>query len=300
MNPTGELPMMQGQQVYILKEGTQREQGKGAHKNNIEAAIAIANTVRSTLGPKGMDKMMVDTMGDVVITNDGVTILKEMDIEHPAAKMMVEIAKTQDAESGDGTTTAVVLAGELLKQAGELIERSIHPTTITAGYKLASEKALKLLDEMAEKVDRKDIKKLQMVASTSMMSKSVVGIRDMMAELAVKAVLSIAEDRNGKVKANIDNILIVKKHGGSTRDTQLIDGLVLDKEVVHATYQGRQDSPAGRGARDQEDRGRRQDNHRRPGQAPGIPCRGGGDPEGSRRICQGIGGECRGVPEGHR
>jgi len=226
--------MMQGQPVYILKEGTQREQGKGAHKNNIEAAMAIANTVRSTLGPKGMDKMMVDTMGDVVITNDGVTILKEMDVEHPAAKMMVEIAKTQDAESGDGTTTAVVLAGELLKQAGELIDRSIHPTTITAGYKLASEKALKLLDELAEKVDRRDTRKLQMVASTAMMSKSVVGIRDMLAELAVRAVLSITEERKGKINADIDNILIVKKHGGSTKDTQLIDGIVLDKEVVHA------------------------------------------------------------------
>lgn len=225
--------MMQGQQVFILKEGTQRETGKGAHHNNIAAAVAIADTVRSTLGPKGMDKMLVDTMGDVVITNDGVTILKEIDVEHPAAKMMVEIAKVQDAESGDGTTTAVILGGELLKQAETLLDRNIHATTITAGYKLASEKALKLLDEMADKVDRKDAAMLRKVATTAMMSKSVTGIRDMLAELAVKAVLAIAVESRGKVTAELDNILVVKKHGGSTRDTQLIDGIVIDKEVLH-------------------------------------------------------------------
>jgi len=226
--------MMQGQQVYILKEGTQRETGKGAAQNNIAAAVAIANTVRSTLGPKGMDKMLVDTMGDVVITNDGVTILKEMDVSHPAAKMMVEIAKVQDAESGDGTTTAVILAGEFLKQAEMLIDKDIHPTTITAGYKLASEQALKIMDGLTEQVDSKDVRRLQTVATTSMMSKSVVGIRDMLSEIAVRAVLAITEERNGHYTADLDNIAVIKKHGGSARDTQLVEGIIIDKEVVHA------------------------------------------------------------------
>jgi thermosome len=226
--------MMQGQPVYILKEGTQREQGKGAHQNNISAAMAIADTVRSTLGPRGMDKMLVDTMGDVVITNDGVTILKEIDVSHPAAKMMVEIAKVQDAESGDGTTTAVILAGELLKQAQSLIEKDIHPTTITAGYKLASDKALQVLEDVSEKVDRKDRTKLRTIANTAMMSKSVVGIRDMLSELAVNAVLSVAEERKGRYSVDLDNISVVKKHGGSARDTQLVPGIIIDKEVVHA------------------------------------------------------------------
>ena len=225
---------MQGQPVYILKEGTQREQGKGAHQNNISAAMAIADTVRSTLGPRGMDKMLVDTMGDVVITNDGVTILKEIDVSHPAAKMMVEIAKVQDAESGDGTTTAVILAGELLKQAQSLIEKDIHPTTITAGYKLASDKALQVLEDVSEKVDRKDRTKLRTIANTAMMSKSVVGIRDTLSELAVKAVLSVAEEHKGRYSVDLDNISVVKKHGGSARDTQLVPGIIIDKEVVHA------------------------------------------------------------------
>jgi thermosome len=225
--------MMQGQPVYILKEGTQRETGKGAHHNNIAAAVAIADTVRSTLGPKGMDKMLVDTMGDVVITNDGVTILKEMDVSHPAAKMMVEIAKVQDAESGDGTTTAVILGGELLKQAEALIEKNIHATTITAGYKMASEKALKILEEISDKVDKKDGALLRRIATTSMMSKSVTGIRDFLAGIAVKAVLAVAQERKGVMTADLDNILVIKKHGGSTRDTLLIEGVVIDKEVVH-------------------------------------------------------------------
>ena len=226
--------MMQGQPVYILKEGTQREQGKGAHQNNISAAMAIADTVRSTLGPRGMDKMLVDTMGDVIITNDGVTILKELDVSHPAAKMMVEIAKVQDAESGDGTTTAVILAGELLKQAQSLIDRDIHPTTITAGFKLASEKALQVLEEVSEKVDRRDQKKLRTIANTAMMSKSVAGIREMLSDLAVDAVLGVAEERKGKYTVDLDNISVIKKHGGSTRDTSLVQGIIIDKEVVHA------------------------------------------------------------------
>ncbi|MBM4248759.1 MAG: thermosome subunit [Euryarchaeota archaeon] len=227
--------MMQGQPVFILKEGTQREQGKGAHRNNIAAARAISDTVRSTLGPKGMDKMMVDSMGDIVITNDGATILKELDVSHPAAKMMVEIAKVQDTESGDGTTTAVILAGELLKQAETLIEKNIHPTTVTAGYKLASERALKVLEEVSEKVDAEDARKLRAIANTAMMSKSVAGIREMLSDIAVRAVLAVAEKRGTRRRADLDNISIVKKHGGSTRDTQLVDGMIIDKEVVHAS-----------------------------------------------------------------
>ncbi|MGQ9583470.1 MAG: thermosome subunit beta [Thermoplasmatota archaeon] len=227
--------MMSGQPVLVLKEGTQRERGRGAHRNNISAALAVADTVRSTLGPRGMDKMLVDSIGDIVITNDGATILKEIDVQHPAAKMMVEVAKVQDTESGDGTTSAVVLAGELLKRAEELIDRSIHPTTIASGFKAASERALRVLEELSESVDRRDVEKLRSVAMTAMMSKSVSGVREQLAELAVKAVLAVAEESGGRVRADLDNILVIKKHGGSTRDTRLVEGVILDKEVVHAS-----------------------------------------------------------------
>src|SRR5207302_5470197 len=174
-----DLTMMgnQGNQqpIIILKEGTRREKGRGAQSNNIMAARAVADAVRSTLGPKGMDKMLVDSMGDVVITNDGVTILKEIDIEHPAAKMLVEVAKTQDEEAGDGTTTAVILAGELLKRAEDLIEQNIHPTVIAAGYRLASDKAHEVLERVATKISIKDADVLKKVAMTSMSSKSASG-----------------------------------------------------------------------------------------------------------------------------
>ncbi|HVO77269.1 MAG TPA: TCP-1/cpn60 chaperonin family protein, partial [Methanomassiliicoccales archaeon] len=184
--------------ILILKEGTKRDKGKDAQYNNIMAARAIADAVRSTLGPRGMDKMLVDSLGDVVITNDGVTILKEIDVEHPAAKMLVEVAKTQDEECGDGTTTAVILAGELLKKAVDLVDSNVHPTIITAGYRMAANKALEILESVSMPVDIKDRATLRKIAMTSMMSKSVVGSREHMADVAVDAVIKVAEKTDGK------------------------------------------------------------------------------------------------------
>ena len=220
--------------VFILKEGTRREKGKGAQFNNITAARAIADAVRSTLGPRGMDKMLVDSMGDVVITNDGVTILKEIDVEHPAAKMLVEVAKTQDEECGDGTTTAVIIAGELLKKAESLIEQNIHPTVISGGYRAAAAKAREILDDVAIKVDPSDRETLMDIARTAMISKSVSASRSLLADVAVKAVSAVAEKRDdGTWYVDDDNIQIVKKQGGSTDDTQMIAGIIVDKEAVH-------------------------------------------------------------------
>ncbi|MDI6916777.1 MAG: thermosome subunit beta [Thermoplasmatales archaeon] len=227
--------MMGGQQpIIVLKEGTTREKGRGAQSNNIAAAKAIADAVRSTLGPRGMDKMLVDSMGDVVITNDGVTILKEIDVAHPAAKMLVEVAKTQDEQCGDGTTTAVILAGELLKKAESLVEQNVHPTIIVGGYRLAAEKACKTLDAIAEKVSAKDKEMLKKMAITAMMSKSASGSKELFADIAVKAVSSIAEERDGETTADTDNIQVVKKHGGAISDTELIEGIIVDKERVHS------------------------------------------------------------------
>ena len=219
--------------ILILKEGTKRDKGKDAQYNNIMAARAIADAVRSTLGPRGMDKMLVDSMGDVVITNDGVTILKEIDVEHPAAKMLVEVAKTQDEETGDGTTTAVILTGELLKKAVDLIDANVHPTIITAGYRLASIKALEVLETVAMKIDIKDRELLRDIAMTAMMSKSVVGSREHMADVAVDAVTKVAEKTDGKWIVDTDNIQVVKKQGGSMKDTEMIEGIIVDKEPVH-------------------------------------------------------------------
>ena len=219
--------------ILILKEGTKRDKGKDAQYNNIMAARAIADAVRSTLGPRGMDKMLVDSMGDVVITNDGVTILKEIDVEHPAAKMLVEVAKTQDEETGDGTTTAVILTGELLKKAVDLIDANVHPTIITAGYRLAAIKALEVLETVAMKIDIKDRQTLREIAMTSMMSKSVVGSREHMADVAVDAVIKVAEKTDGKYVVDTDNIQVVKKQGGSMQDTEMIEGIIVDKEPVH-------------------------------------------------------------------
>jgi thermosome len=222
--------MMSGQQpIIVLREGTERTKGKGAQFNNIAAAKAVADAVRSTLGPKGMDKMLVDSMGDVVITNDGATILKEIDIEHPAAKMVVEVAKTQDNECGDGTTSAVVMAGELLKKAENLIEQNVHPTVIANGYRLASEEAVKILKNLGIKVDAKDEKMLRNIAMTAMTGKSVGANKDYLADIAVRAVKAVVEKKN----ADLDDIKIEKKHGGSVKDTQLIEGIILDKERVH-------------------------------------------------------------------
>ena len=222
-----------GTPILILKEGTKRESGKSAQINNIAAAKTIADAVRTTLGPRGMDKMLVDSLGDVVITNDGVTILKEIDVEHPAAKMIIEIAKTQDEQCGDGTTTAVILAGELLKRAETLIEQNVHPTIITEGYRLASEKAIEILKKVALEVKPEDEETLKNLAKTSMTGKSASVVKDKLAEIAVKAVKMVAEERDGKIKVDKDNIKIEKKQGGSISDTELIEGIVLDKERVH-------------------------------------------------------------------
>ncbi len=226
--------MPAGTPIFVLKEGTRRERGKGAQFNNIAAAKAVADAVRSTLGPRGMDKMLVDSLGDVVITNDGVTILKEIDIEHPAAKMLVEVAKTQDEEAGDGTTTAVILAGELLKLAEDLIEQNIHPTVIASGYRLASEKARAILEQIASKISIKDPETLKKVAMTAMSSKSSSGHKELLADISVKAVSTVAEQRaDGSYFVDDDNIQIVKKQGGSIADTELVDGIIIDKERVH-------------------------------------------------------------------
>ena len=226
--------MLAGQQpIIVLKEGTKREKGKGAQFNNIMAARAISDAVRSTLGPKGMDKMLVDSMGDVVVTNDGATILKEVDVEHPAAKMLVEVAKAQDEECGDGTTTAVVLTGELLKKAGELLEKNIHPTVICGGYKLAADKAVEVLKTLAKPIKKNDDKMLKDIAITSMSSKGAGMAKETLADVIVKAVKMVAEERDGKTYVDLDNIQIIKKQGGSIDDTQVIEGIILDKERVH-------------------------------------------------------------------
>ena len=222
-----------GQPILILPEKVQRYLGRDAQRMNIMAARVIAESVRTTLGPRGMDKMLVDNLGDVTITNDGVTILEEMDVEHPAARMMVEVSKAQEDEVGDGTTTAVVLAGELLKKAEELLEQDIHPTVIVGGYKLAAEESHKILGKMAIHVSKDDTKMLKQIAITSMSSKGSEIHGDKLAELCVKAVQQIVEESNGKLEADIDNIKVQKKIGGSSVDSQLIQGLVLDKEVVH-------------------------------------------------------------------
>jgi thermosome len=223
-----------GQPVLILKEGTSRSRGKEAQRNNIMAAKIIAEAIRSTLGPRGMDKMLVDSLGDITITNDGAAILDEIDVEHPAAKMMVEIAKTQDDMVGDGTTTAVVLSGELLKKAEELLEQNIHPTLIVSGYRKAAEKAMEVLDNLSEAVNVDDKETLRKVAITSMSSKGVGSAREHFADIAIEAVGQIAEKRGEEWSADIDNIQIIKKEGKSLLDTELIRGIILDKEVVHA------------------------------------------------------------------
>ncbi|MEM2341520.1 MAG: thermosome subunit beta [Candidatus Bathyarchaeia archaeon] len=223
-----------GQPVLILKEGTARSRGREAQRNNIMAARVIAEAVRTTLGPRGMDKMLVDSLGDITITNDGAAILKEIEVEHPAAKMMVEVAKTQDNMVGDGTTTAVVLAGELLKKAEELLDQNIHPTVIVSGYRKAAQKAVEILEKISMKVDIDDKATLKKVALTSMGSKAVGTARDHLAEIAIEAVKQIAEKRGENWVADIDNIQVIKKEGKSLHDTELVRGVILDKEVVHA------------------------------------------------------------------
>src|SRR5659263_18249 len=222
-----------GQPIFILREGSQRTKGREAQNNNIMAAKAVAAAVRTTLGPKGMDKMLVDSMGDIVITNDGATILKEMDIEHPAAKMIVEVAKTQDYEVGDGTTTAAVLAGEFLKNAEELLEMGVHPTVIASGYRLASIKAKEILQTLAKKVTSDDKDLLLKIAATAITGKGAEASKDVFANLTVNAVLAVVDIENGKKVVDIDDIKVEKKVGGSVEDSELIEGMVIDKERVH-------------------------------------------------------------------
>jgi thermosome len=224
---------MGGQPIFILPEGTLRNRGKDAQRTNIAAAKTVAETVKTTLGPKGMDKMLVDSMGDVVITNDGATILNEMQIEHPAAKMMVEVAKTQDHAVGDGTTTAVVLVGELLKKAEDLLEQEIHPTVITKGFRMAKTRALETLDKISMGVDIKDEKTLQKIAETAMTGKSSERASEELSELSVKAIIRVADMKGEEVDIDVDNIKLEKKEGGSISETRLIDGIIIDKEVVH-------------------------------------------------------------------
>ena len=219
--------------VIILREGTKRDKGKDAQFNNIQAAMAISNAVKSSLGPRGMDKMLVDSVGDVVITNDGVTILKEMDVQHPAAKMLVEVAKTQDAEVGDGTTTSVILAGELLKKATDLIDANVHPTIITAGYRLANEKAQEVLKNVSMKVSIDDDDLLKLIAQTAMISKQVNSSKEYFSNMVVDAVKTVVDkDKDGKYTVDLKNIQTVKKAGAKMEESYIVNGLIIDKEPV--------------------------------------------------------------------
>ncbi|MEM1873975.1 MAG: thermosome subunit beta, partial [Acidilobaceae archaeon] len=222
-----------GVPVLILKEGTSRTVGREAFRVNAMAVKAIAEMLRTTYGPKGMDKMLVDSLGDITITNDGATILDKMDVQHPTAKMLVQIAKGQDAEAGDGTKTAVILAGELIKEAEKLLDKNIHPTIIIEGYKQAAEKAVEYLSSIAISITPEQRDVLLRIAMTSLSSKAVKDAREHLAELAVEAVLAVAEKRGDRWYVDHNNIQIIKKHGGSLQDTQLVKGIVLDKEVVH-------------------------------------------------------------------
>ncbi len=223
-----------GTPVLILREGASRSRGREAQHANIMAAQIVAESVKSALGPRGMDKMLVDSFGDVTITSDGRTVLDEMDIQHPAAKMMVEVAKTQDDEVGDGTTTSVIIAGELLAKAETLIDKNVHPTVIIDGYRKAAEKALETLEKIAIKISPTDKKALKKVAMTSMASKLVSGSRDYLGDIATSAVLQVAVKTGDGYKVDIDDIKVEKKAGESLTDTKFINGIVLDKEAVHS------------------------------------------------------------------
>lgn len=224
--------MMPGQPVFILKEGSKRESGRNAMQNNINAAKTIADAVKTTLGPRGMDKMLVDSLGDIVITNDGVTILKEMDIDHPAAKMMVEVSKTQDQEVGDGTTTAAILTGELLRKAEDLLNQNVHPTVIASGYRMAAEKAKEVLEKISTPLNN-DEKLLNKIARTALNSKGASTSKERLGDIAVKSVLQVKQERENKNFVDMDDIQLVKKQGGSVEDTELIQGVIVDKERVH-------------------------------------------------------------------
>ncbi|MDH5792313.1 MAG: thermosome subunit beta [Candidatus Bathyarchaeota archaeon] len=228
------MAYMTGQPVLILKEGSTRSRGRDARRSNMMAAQIIAEVLKSTLGPRGMDKMLIDSLGDITITNDGATVLDEIDVQHPAAKMIIEVAKTMDDEVGDGTTTAVIFAGELLKKAQDLLDQNIHPSIIIAGYQKAAERALETLDKLALDVDMEDKETLMKLATTSLRSKAVARSREHLAELVIEAIKQIVEERDGETIADVDNVQIVKKEGKSLDETELIRGIIIDKEVVHA------------------------------------------------------------------
>jgi thermosome len=224
---------MGGRPVIILKEDTKRSRGSEARKSNMMAAQIVAEVLKTTLGPRGMDKMLIDSLGDITITSDGATVLDQIDVQHPAAKMIIEIAKTQDKEVGDGTTTSVVLAGELLKKAGELLDQNIHPSVIIAGYQKASEKALETLEGVAIDVDMDDRETLMKLANTSIRSKAVASARVHLSGIVINAIKLITEERDGRVIADVENVQIVKKEGKSLEETELVRGIIVDKEVVH-------------------------------------------------------------------
>ena len=236
--PSGSVP------VLVLKEGTGRTTGRDAQRNNILAAKIIAETVKTSLGPRGMDKMLVSSLGDVTITNDGATILKELDVQHPAAKMLVEVAKTQDNEVGDGTTTAAVLAGELLAKAENLLDQNVHPTVIIDGYKKAADKAQEIINNIAIPVNIKDDTLLVNVALTSMSSKGITSAKEHFAKLAVEAVKQVTEEVDGKRKADIDLIKIIKKHGKGLEETELVKGMVIERscQLTDAQVRGKREN----------------------------------------------------------
>ena len=227
------MAQLSGVPIIILREGTERKQGKDAQKNNIAAAKAVTEAVRTTLGPKGMDKMLVDSLGDVTITNDGATILDTIDVEHPAAKMIIEVAKTQDDKVGDGTTTSVIISGELLNLAEELMEQSVHPTIIFRGYRKALLKSKEILKDLAIKIEIDDTDTLLKIAETSMNSKLIAGVKSHFANITVKAVSQIKEQRGDNTVIDLDQIQIIKKAGKSLLDTNIIEGIIVDKEIVH-------------------------------------------------------------------
>ena len=222
-----------GMPVLILKEGASQTKGRDAQKNNIAAAKLISEVVKSSLGPRGMDKMLVDGLGDVTITNDGATILKEIDVQHPAAKMMVEISKATDNEVGDGTSSVVVLAGALIEKAEELITKDVHPTIIVDGYRKSAQKSIEIFNQIAQKIDGGNKSELIKVAKTSMQTKLVSKESNELSEIVVNAALQVSESNDSGYLVDIDDVKVEKKAGGSLRDTKLIKGIVLDKEVVH-------------------------------------------------------------------
>ncbi len=235
--------MAQQQPIFIMSENSQRTMGRDAQRTNILAAKLVAETVRTTLGPKGMDKMLVDSLGDIIVTNDGVTILQEMQIEHPAAKMIVEVAKTQEKEVGDGTTTAVILAGELLKNAESLLEKEIHPTMVAKGYRMAAEKAHEILNTIAEDITIKDTATLKNIAMTAMTGKGAEVAKENLSELIVTAVKQVTDIQDNELSIDSENIKLEKKIGAGIEDSELIQGIILDKEKVHPAMPRRIENP---------------------------------------------------------